>query len=480
MGNAARVGLFVVAFVAMLIAAYQFLGKRLFTPPTKSYFATFEDAGGLNPGSRILMAGVAVGVVKSITLENAQLAKLNLEIQPEISIPEGTTAVLPTSLTGFGEQALILAPPKQFGGGTLPPGSTLKGVKQKALDGLLPGGEETVQELTKTLAAFRKLLEDQSLQNGIKKLMASTTGTMDKFGQTAGSVNNLIVQNQVNLQKTMASATRSMQNIEALTSDLTKLSKSGKLQGDLTATLSTIRQASEQGNQLVAELNKLVKDPEMQSAIKQSTMNLQTITESGVKMAANGEEIAKNVELMSKDGPEISKKLNDLMTKANDIASKISTIADDVKGAVGKVANVLTEGPKSPLSGLETRFDLLQESKPSFVRTDFTAIFPQSNGDSFQLGMFNAFESNQLIAQYGKRMSDDYSLRYGVFASKPGIGVDYLFGQRTLLRADVFSLNDPRFDLRFRHDFGNGVFGWLGLNRVFGDNAPVFGIGIRR
>jgi hypothetical protein len=41
-------------------------------------------------------------------------------------------------------------------------------------------------------------------------------------------------------------------------------------------------------------------------------------------------------------------------------------------------------------------------------------------------------------------------------------------------------LNDPRFDLRFRYDFGGGLIGWFGMDRVFKDNAPFIGIGIKR
>ena len=418
MGNATKVGVFVVAFVAMLYAGYTFVGKSLFAAKTVKYFAKFSDAGGINQGSRILMAGVSVGTVEKIELVSPTEAKLTLSVKPEIKIPDGTVAELPTSLTGFGEQVLIL--------------------------------------------------------------MASTTKTMDKFGETAGSVNNLIVTNQTQLNQSLASATKSMKNIEVLTAELSKMAKTGKIQGDLEATLTNVKNASEQGNKMLAELNKIVSDPDLQASLKGSSANIKTMTDSGVKMAENGEVIAKNIEMASKDFPEISTKINDLMSKANEIATKISKIADDVNGAVGKVATTLAKGPSSPFGNMETRFDLLQESNPNFIRTDFTAVFPQSSGDNFQLGMFNAFETNQLIAQYGKKIDDRTQIRYGIFASKPGIGVDYSLSQRTSLRADVFSLNDPRFDLRFRHELGKGVFGWVGMNRVFGDNAPVFGFGIRR
>jgi phospholipid/cholesterol/gamma-HCH transport system substrate-binding protein len=479
MQNSAKVGALVIAFMAMLYGGYAFLGQKLFGPKTKTFYAEFNDAGGLSAGTRILMSGVNVGTVTKVSLVSPTKAKMTLAINPEVGIPAETVAQLPTSLTGLGEQILLLVPPKTSTNNLLE-GEVLVGRKQKALDSFLPNGEETIAELTKTLAAFRRILEDQSLMGGFKDLLGSTNQTMKEFGKTSASVNGLIVSNQAALAKTLNSAASTAKNIEGMTQELYALSKSGKLQGDLTATLSNIRKASEEGTKMVAEMNKLISEPELQAALKGSAANIKTMTESGVKMAANGEGIAKNVEKMTADGPEISRKVSDLMTKANEIATKISGIADDIKGAIGKVSKVVEGGGQNPLSNIETRFDLLQESKPSFLRTDVLAIFPDSKGDSFQLGLFNAFEQNKLIAQYSKKFDDNLSLRYGIFASKPGLGVDYRLSPRTSMRGDVFSLNDPRFDLRFRYEFGGGLIGWFGVDRVFKDNAPLFGIGIRR
>lgn len=468
----------VVAFFAMLYAAYAVLGKKLFGPKPQTYYARFQDAGGISSGTRVLMAGVNIGTVTAVRLKSPTEAQMVLAVSPDVKIPKDSVVQLPTSLTGIGESVVIVVPPPSPSG-VLAPGEEMAGVKQGALDSFLPNGKDAVAELTKTLGAFRKILEDKTLVNQVKDLMASTTKTMDKFGQTASSVNTLIVSNQATLTKTLNDASATMASIKGLTNELYAMSKEGNLQGDLKATLANIREASEHGNQMIGELQKIVGDPELQSAIKSSAANIKAMTDSGVKMAANGETIAKNVEAMSKDGPEISRKMSELMDKANEIANKINSIADDVKGAVNKVSSTI-KGGGIPAINFQTEMDLMQESKPSFTRTDFTVAFPQSNGDSFQIGLYNAFEGNNLIAQIGKKIDDRFQLRYGIFASKPGFGVDYSFGPKASLRADVFSLNDPRFDVRLRYGFGKDMFGWIGMDRIFKDNAPTIGFGIRR
>lgn len=479
MQNAGKVGVLVVAFAAMLYAAYGFLGQRFFGAVTQPFTVSFSDAGGVTPGTKVLMAGVSIGLVKSITLASPTEAKVELAIDPKVRIPEGTVASIPTSLTGIGETAVILVPGQ--GPTALAPGSIIKGSKSGPLDSFLPNSKEAVEELTKTMAAFRKVLEDDKLMDEFKGLLASANKTMEQFGKTAGSVGGLIDQNQAKFAKIVDHMTASMSNVKSMTDELNAMAKDGKLRGDLSATLANFKQASSDGAKMVAELNKLIADPALQASFKNSATNLQTMTDSGTRMAANGEKIAHNFEVMSKDLPDISKKFSDLMTKANDIAAKIDSIADDVKGAVNKLSGGIggTSAIKV-LTGIETQFDLVQQTKPNFLRTDFTAIIPQSNGDSFQIGLYNAFESNNMILQAGKKIDDRMGIRYGIFASKPGFGVDYSFGPKASLRGDVFSLNDPRFDLRFRYNIGKGVSTWFGVDRVFKDNAPTFGVGIQR
>ena len=479
MQNAGTVGVLVVAFFAMLYAAYAILGKSLFAEKQITYYAKFDDAGGITPGTRILMAGVPVGTVAAVKLVSPTEAQMVLSIQPVIKIPKGSVMQLPTSLTGIGESALsIVAPPKADG--YLEPGGVILGVRQNALDSFLPNGKEAVAELTKTMAAFRKILEDKTVVNQIKELMANTSKTMKEFGKTAGSVNTLLTTNQATLQKTLQDASVTMANIKTMTGELVATTKGGKMQGDLKATLENIKDASARGDKMIAEMQKLVSDPDLQAALKGSAANMKVMTDSGTKIAATGETISKNVELMTKDGPDITRKMSELMTKANDIAAKMNDILDDVKGAVKKVSNTLNGSSINTPKIYQTNFDIIQESKPSFTRTDLTVVFPEKSGDNFQVGLYNAFEGNNLIAQIGKKIDDRFQLRYGVFASKPGFGVDYSFGPKASLRADVFSLNNPNFDVRLKYGFGKDVFGWFGMERIFKDNAPAFGFGIKR
>ncbi len=477
MQNAGKVGVLVVAFFAMLYMAYAMIGKSLLAPKPVTYYAKFHDAGGVNSGTRILMAGVNIGTVSDIKLVSATEAQMVLAVKPTVSIPKGSQVQLPASLTGIGENVVLVVPPAQPQG-NLEPGGELIGIRQGALDNILPNGKEAIEELTKTMAAFRKIMEDKTMVNGLKDLLVTTNRTMEEFGKTAGSMNSLMTNNQGTLVQTLKDASATMSNVKGLTNELLTATKGGGMQKDLKATLINIRDASDKGNKMIAELTKIVSDPEMQAAIKGSASNLKTMTDSGVKMAANGESIALSVDKMAKDGPAITAKVSDLLTKVNDLVAKFSDMADDVKGAVKKVSNTLA-GNKITGPKFETHLDIIQESKPSFTRSDFTLVFPEASGDSIQVGLYNAFEGNKLIAQVGKQIDPKMQLRYGIFASKPSFGVDYSFSPKASLRADVFSLNNPTFNARLRYSFGKDTSFFLGMDRIFRDNAPSIGFGIK-
>ncbi|MFQ3677542.1 MAG: hypothetical protein SNJ74_06345 [Fimbriimonadaceae bacterium] len=106
-------------------------------------------------------------------------------------------------------------------------------------------------------------------------------------------------------------------------------------------------------------------------------------------------------------------------------------------------------------------------------------ILPLSD-ESIHLGVFDAFEANRLNVQLGRPLAKGLDYRVGIYASKPGVGVDYRVAPKLTVRGDLFDINDPRLDLRARFDLGGGVLGWLGVDRTFDRNAWSLGVGIRK
>src|SRR5205085_12542893 len=87
MQSAWKVGLFVILFGVLIVMGYKLVGNSLFKKKADTYYGTFEDTGGIEPGAILTMVGVKVGTVTDVMLKSPKEAKMKLEITNGTSIP---------------------------------------------------------------------------------------------------------------------------------------------------------------------------------------------------------------------------------------------------------------------------------------------------------------------------------------------------------------------------------------------------------
>jgi phospholipid/cholesterol/gamma-HCH transport system substrate-binding protein len=480
MKNAASVGVLVVVFVGLLIGAYAALGRTLLAPKQTMYSATFADANGVVPGTRILMAGVKVGTVGEVKLESPTQARVQLLIDEKISIPTGTVVYSPTSLIGFGDSPVMLQPPAA-GGAPLAAGSTLEGRKGSPLEGILPGSKDTLAEVNGILKEIKKIVADRSTQANMKALLANSQETAKKFGVLADQMSGLLAENRGEVNTAIARGAKAVGDVQRITALVAKLLEEGKLQRGATDILQQLKSTSKRADQLVAQMNTLVADPNIKKITsnvadlteqgKSIAANVETISKSGITIAEDAKVIAKNGATASANAVTITEKTNNLLDGAIDLENRVKSLLESVEKKLGG------NGPKLP--DVETRLEAARTSKPSLWRTDVNARF-HVGGGNLDIGVYDAFESNKLTVQYGEPVNARLGYRYGIYASKPSVGVDYSPSKRLTWRNDLWDLNNPRFDSRLSYEFGNGFYGFAGIDHIFKDNAPIFGIGVRR
>lgn len=464
MGPAARVGAFAVLFFFLWIFGMGVLQQGLFAPKRYAYFAEFADAGGVTAGSPVYLAGVQVGSVREVNLTPENVARMVLDVDQDAVVPADAVALVPASLISLGESRVLLTGTP--GKGQLKPGAVIPGSLGSPLASL--NLDETLQEVNKTLVAVRDVVEDEEMKQGIKKLLASLDQTTTKFGSVAGRVDTLVARNQGVMEQSLRSASASLANLQAVTLEVQKLVASGELQGKTTALLDTLQGAVTEGKALVSDLRAMANDPKMKAQIDETLENVKVIAGSGTRVAADAE-------LMAKNGVKVSEQAVSLMDKANNLANEV----DSLIKKFNKTVDDLTDKGKGFSTGVKIDATLTAESRPGRLRTDLNATIPIGQ-ERLSLGLYDAFESNKVNLQFVRSVTGKTDLRYGVYASKPGVGVDYALAPRVGLRADVFGLNDPRFDARLGMDLGRSVTGWFGVDRVFERNSPSIGVTIRK
>lgn len=93
------VGLFVlIGLLAIAYMAIQIGGSRFFGSDTREVEAIFSNIGGLNSGSNVMIAGVKVGTIGDITLNQDTLrAEVTLKIDSGIELFDDATASIKTN-----------------------------------------------------------------------------------------------------------------------------------------------------------------------------------------------------------------------------------------------------------------------------------------------------------------------------------------------------------------------------------------------
>lgn len=455
----------VVVFALLLYGAYAVLGRTLFAAPKDRYFADFEDASGLVSGSAVTMAGLAVGSVSETKLMNPRLARVTLEINPGTRVPAGSEAVIPGSLLSISQGAVQITPPEKPSSDYLAPGAVIPGRRASALEQAIPGAKDTMAELTKTIKSTRELIEDQGLRKDMRTLMQTSNDTLKKFGALSAQTQGLIAENRVMIAQSLRNASLAMKDVQEGTRMVVEAMRKGNFEQRTAQMLERLNATSAKAEHLVSSLDELINEKGVREPIKSTLQNTATLSESGVK-------IAKSTEVIAKNGEAVSEKAVEIAGKANDLADEAKKTLEDIRGFFGKGRT-----PK-PLN-IAAEMDVLQQQRPSYWRTDieFSSKF---NDTGYHIGIWDAFESNKFIIQLGRDAGKGLYYRYGIYAAKPGVGVDYRLNDRVHLRGDLFDLNDPRFDLRMRVNLGRGLYGWLGADRIFERATPTVGVGFQK
>lgn len=97
-------GLIAVAYLAVVVGAGSFVSGSTYTVQ-----ARFTNTGGLNRGAIVSIAGVQVGRVESVDLDDAYRAIVTLRLRSSLQLPVDSTAAIRTSGL-IGDKFISLSP----------------------------------------------------------------------------------------------------------------------------------------------------------------------------------------------------------------------------------------------------------------------------------------------------------------------------------------------------------------------------------
>ena len=117
---------------------------------------------------------------------------------------------------------------------------------------------------------------------------------------------------------------------------------------------------------------------------------------------------------------------------------------------------------------------------PSRLRVDMDARIPTGKRGFMDIGLQDIGLNTRLNLQNGIKMSDQTSMRYGIYASRLGAGLEWNPSDGFGIRGDLYDTSKVRLDLRGIFRVDSGVSFWVGGDNLLQNPTPLIGIQIKK
>jgi phospholipid/cholesterol/gamma-HCH transport system substrate-binding protein len=410
-----------VLFLLASIAIYV-VWKNLSSNPAgdNSYtmWAKFRDASGLPVGSKVVVAGLPVGEISSLSIEG-RYARVNFKVRKDVAV-WGSSVVFKKSTSLLGDYYLEIDPGTEVAQGPdgteqhyerLGEGDQVpRVVESTSVDTLLRRIDETLPDVNAVLASVKDLSEDmRRIVNGpIASIATNVDGLVQKESKTVDDI--------------LAKADRSMDRIDQITKDVRAIT--GDADQRVDKILDNLDDATAEAKTLMT-----VARAEVEATGGKVREKLDMVDE----VIAHTESISEKID---EDKGTLGRLVNDPT-----IADNVEEITDDAKGFLGTLFGLQTYvGLRSEYNyraraarhyvsiELQTRpdkFYLIElERGPRGNYPEVTLEY-DPNGPNPDAWVRKSVirDTTRFTFQFGKRFGW-LTLRYGIKENTGGVGVD--------------------------------------------------------
>ena len=258
--NEVKVGATALITIIAFIWLYNYLkGKDLFSS-TASYYAIYEDIGGLTETNPVEINGYKAGVVQSINFINDKSGRLlvKLSVNKNFILPENTVAEVTTASLIAGMKIRLVF---GDGPGVYESGDTIPG---RMAESIITALENEIVPLKEKVESMIGSLD--SVLTGINEVMtpqftADVRGSMENLSGTTKSLNNVISSKEAELKSMIADLSKFSamlsSNSEKLGNTISNLSSVSDTiaSADLYGTINNLKLTLERTSELLKGMN---------------------------------------------------------------------------------------------------------------------------------------------------------------------------------------------------------------------------------
>jgi phospholipid/cholesterol/gamma-HCH transport system substrate-binding protein len=462
--KSARVGLLVVLGGLATFAVYRYVDEQDSAGDGYMVYALFDDAQGLIPRSRVVIAGIPVGTIKVIKLQGEQ-ARVEMNIDADVELHEDA-AVAMRAVSLLGEKILAIHPGSQEKP-LLHDGDRIRVVQEAVgTDQVL----HTVGEIAESVKAVTTQLErafgtdeaGQRMEHALQNLSESLEVINRTLATNEQVINDILGNIDMATEEGAPRFIRILDNVESATRDVQELlaHNRGDLDqgiGEVDDTIASIHRASEELEGVLAD----VREVSGRTARGEGTIGRLTTDETLIDEV---EGIAEGV--------------GDLVGGI----ARLRTIVE-LRSEYNFLANTFKTYFSLRLEPREGRYFLLQvvddprgtdEVTETFVRR--SPPIPGEPG-TYQETRITRSTALRFTVMLAKRVGFA-TFRFGIMESSGGLGLDLnFFDDRLEINSDVFDFGQQGFP-RWRTRIGFEVLSrfWVvaGVDDVINDDRDVF------
>ncbi|MHB9023997.1 MAG: MlaD family protein [Armatimonadota bacterium] len=525
MPNELRVG--IMFLIGLILLLMLIMSLTHFGQDRNTYRVTiaFQRAEGLQEGAAVRVAGVDVGRVSGVWLDDrTNQAAVTIRIDRRVRLFKEYRYVIGTNgLVGErfieiiprefkeGDKRTLVGPNKVVGGTTRP---DFNDAMDQAAE-LMGYAKTLVKKTTLTIDSVNEVLANDDTQENMKIAIANLRQASQNAALLTQALNSVVARNQAGLnaivgnlrdvssdirrvsdtispqiEKTtlFTNAEIASKNAVILSERLVEIANAmggtlcdEKLSADLQQTMRNLKQASADLQAVMVDAKTASANlPKISENLTTASADLPKITASVQKATADLPDITTNLKTASADLPKITGPIREI---APDTAKNIHEISVRLRDASVSVGNIAQQA--SNLGGLITQTHVGPEVRvlglsdaDRSIRSDLNLDI-RAKSTMIRAGVADLGGRAPINLQFGNRWGNSTWLRYGVVQSQLGVGLDYSFGSGASFTGELFDPNELRgnalFDLRLKA-LGPGWWLTTGVYDLFGNNQ--FGAGL--
>ncbi|MDA3949439.1 MAG: MlaD family protein [Spirochaeta sp.] len=427
-----KIGLFVTVTTVLLI------GYMLRTADTVggsggSYtvHAYMEDASGLVVDSAVRLAGVQVGRLTDIQLDENR-ARLTIELQDDVQIAEDS--IISKQTSSMLGTATVAINPGNGQGAMLQDGDVVRNVRQQAaLSDVMVNANDLAAEATSFVTELNRYLAEEGTMDALDEIV-------DVVRQTTLSASQLIEENLLLVRA-------SMQNVEEFT---------GRVNQDSIRQIMTLQEILDNTASLTARLDQLVgdNDESLTRSIRGIEENLTELRAVLASVQTSADNVAEVTQIVRDGDSTVGKLLtnDEFYERVDRIAGKTEEFIDSTIGLgiqVGFQSDYLIE-QNSARSTFDLRLSPGEKDKyysigvtstpvPTEMETRTETVTTQSGTTTTRIEEENVRTDELKFNAQLARTWGPLTVRGGVIENTGGVGVD-------LRPIDQFAVSAEAFD----------------------------------